>query len=137
MKPWINWASRSSRFRTILNKGTMSRQLVNMNKTDAQVTDEANNKVNIADPFAKRLMVRYLSRREADLKTLRSALADEDFESIRKKGHNLFGSGSAYGLDRISELGADLEKAAKKRDSLRIGQLVDTLEAFICKVRVV
>ena len=72
-----------------------------------------------------------------DLQSLRSALASEDFERIRKKGHNLFGSGGAYGLDRISELGADLERAAKKHNTENIGQLIDMLEALIRKVRVV
>ena len=82
-------------------------------------------------------MVRYLGRREADLQSLRAALASEDFERIRNKGHNLFGSGSAYGLDRVSELGADLERAAKKQNTETIGQLIDMLEAFIRNVRVV
>ena len=78
-------------------------------------------------------MVRYLGRREADLQSLRSVLASEDFERIRKKGHNLFGSCSAYGLDRISELGAGLERAAKKQNT----ENIDMLEAFIRTVRVV
>jgi len=108
-----------------------------MDKTDAQMAKDAGNRVNIADPFARRLMVQYLGRREADLQSLRSALASEDFDSIRIKGHNLYGSGSAYGLDRISELGADLERAAKKHDGDHIGQLIDTLETFIRSVRVV
>ena len=97
----------------------------------------ADNRVIIDDPFAKRLMVRYLSHREDDVRTLRSALASEDFEQIRKKGHNLFGSGSAYGLDQISELGAALEKTARKKNSGDLGKLIDTLEAFIRNVRVV
>jgi HPt (histidine-containing phosphotransfer) domain-containing protein len=94
-------------------------------------------RVIVRDPFAKRLMVRYLSRREDDVQSLRSALASQDFECIRKKGHNLFGSGSAYGLDRISELGAALESNAKKHNSEHIGELIETLEAFIRNVRVV
>ena len=91
----------------------------------------------VSDPFAKRLMVRYLENRKEDVTMLRTALAECDFDGIRDKGHNLFGSGSAYGLDPISELGAALEKTAKKRDSAKIGQLIEKLEAFICNVRVV
>ncbi len=91
----------------------------------------------VKDPFARRLMVRYLERRRDDIDRLRSALASNDFEHIRNKGHNLFGSGSAYGLDRISELGAALEKSAVKRDAEKVGQLIENLEAFICNVRVV
>ena len=95
------------------------------------------NRIVVHDPFAKRLMVRYLANRRDDIDTLRGALARKDFESIRDKGHNLFGSGSAYGLDRISELGAALEKTAKRQSGDEIGRLIEKLEAFICNVRVV
>ncbi len=95
------------------------------------------NRVLVNDPFARRLMVRYLSHREGDIRSLRSALANDDFESIREKGHNLFGSGSAYGLDTISELGAALEKKARAKDREHIGELIEALEAFVRNVRVV
>ena len=98
-------------------------------KEDSQVV--------VNDPFAIQLMVRYLDNRKQDIRALRAALANEDFESIRDKGHNLFGSGSAYGLDRVSELGMALEKTAKKKNSDDIGQLIEMLEAFIANVQVV
>ena len=101
------------------------------------VAKKEDSQVIVNDPFAIRLMVRYLDKRKQDVRTLRAALANEDFESIQDKGHNLFGSGSAYGLDPISELGAALEKTAKKRDSAKIGQLIEKLEAFIYNVRIV
>lgn len=82
-------------------------------------------------------MVRYLSRREDDIRSLRSALAGDDFDSIRVTGHNLFGSGSAYGLDRISELGAALEKTAIKKNGDAVNELIDRLEAFVSNVRVI
>ena len=91
----------------------------------------------VNDPFARRLMVRYLENRKDDVERLRAALARNDFDHIRDKGHNLFGSGSAYGLDRISELGAALEKSAGKQDSEEVDRLIENLEAFICNVRVV
>ena len=94
-------------------------------------------RVDIADPFAKRLMVRYLGRREEDLETLRSALAESDFDSIRIKGHNLYGSGSAYGLDRISELGDSIEAAALAKDQTAIILLIDALESYVRRLRIV
>lgn len=108
-----------------------------MNKRCGQTEEHADTRVSIGDPFAKRLMVCYLKRRETDIESLRSNLAGEDFASIATKGHNLYGSGSAYGLDEVSRLGADLEKAANRGDAERIAQLIDALDAFIRKVRVV
>lgn len=95
------------------------------------------NTVVVEDPFARRLMVRYLTHRQDDVATLRTALAGKDFESIEKTGHNMFGSGSAYGLERISELGADLESKAKNGNGPAIGDLIDALDAFIRDVRIV
>lgn len=93
--------------------------------------------VEIADPFAKRLMVRYIGRREEDLASMRSALDDSDFESIRVKGHNLYGSGGAYGLDRISELGGSLETAALAKDHSATGEIIDALENYLRALRVI
>lgn len=101
------------------------------------MTQSKDSTVFVSDPFARRLMVRYLNQRHDDIDTLRAALAEGDFGRIRKKGHNLFGSGSAYGLDRVSELGAGLEKEAERGNSAAIGDLIDRLDAYINNVRIV
>ena len=56
-----------------------------MDKTNDKKAKGASSRVNINDPFARRLMVRYLGRREADLQSLRSALSKKDFDLIRTK----------------------------------------------------
>lgn len=88
-------------------------------------------KVDIADPFARQLMARYLSHRQQDLSSMRAALARDDFEQIKITGHNMHGSGSAYGLDRISELGQSLEDAAISRNAATIEGLISALENFV------
>lgn len=94
------------------------------------------NSIRITDPFARRLLNKYLERRQNDLSRLRGALSDKDFDVIERTGHNLFGSGAAYGLEPVSELGARLEKAAQKRDETEISQLVDALEQFVSQVTI-
>ncbi len=98
---------------------------------------EFEKRIEVTDPFAKRLMVRYLGHRKEELESLRSALSGSDFETIRITGHNLFGSGSAYGLDRISELGADLEAAASNKNADNIAHIIDLLEHYVSNVRVI
>lgn len=93
--------------------------------------------IKIVDPFAKRLMARYLRNREADIQALRSALASGNFQYISTTGHNLFGSGGAYGLMQISELGADLQSAAEGHEVKQINKLIDSLEEFVRTVHVV
>ncbi len=100
------------------------------------MTNKPDNSFEVTDPFARRLLARYIERRRDDLVKLREALSQNDFASIERTGHNLFGSGGAYGLQEISDLGADLENAAKDRDSARLGFVVDALEAYVRQITV-
>lgn len=87
--------------------------------------------VDIADPFARKLMAQYLANRQEDLQKLRDAVTRDDFEAVRLTGHNMHGSGSSYGLDRISELGRDLETAAIEHDKPAISELISALESYV------
>ncbi|MEM8683997.1 MAG: hypothetical protein AAGF72_11220 [Pseudomonadota bacterium] len=92
------------------------------------------NRIAVRDPFARQLMDRYIGKRRADISALRVMENQDDFASIERKGHNLFGSGSAYGIDAISTLGSALEKAAAQKDRKEICRLIDKLESFITHV---
>lgn len=81
-------------------------------------------------------MARYLKRREADIKSLRRALDAAEFEAIRTTGHNLFGSGAAYGLEKISHLGEGIEDAAQARDAERINGLIEDLARYLKNLKV-
>lgn len=92
--------------------------------------------IEVADPFARKLMGQYLDNREHDIDKLTAALAASDFETIRVTGHNLYGSGAAYGLDDISSIGADIEKAAEAADAERIEGLIAQLREFLKRLKV-
>ena len=96
---------------------------------------EEDNPMDGVDPFARRLISQYLGRRKADIDLLRKAVGVGDFERIRVTGHNMSGSGSAYGLDQVSEVGAALEKAALAGDGTGIGELIDQLDGILSSVR--
>ena len=100
------------------------------------MSQDSETSIEIADPFARRLLSQYLDRRKTDLSRLRAALNAADFSSIERTGHNLFGSGAAYGLDKISALGARLEKAAKAADADSIAGVLDDLEQFVNTVTI-
>jgi len=100
------------------------------------VTDKKGKPIEITDPFARRLIDKYLSHRKDDIDKLKRALADSDFETIRITGHNLYGSGSAYGLDDISWLGASIENAADAQDEEQLERLFDEMTDFLKKLRV-
>ena len=100
------------------------------------MTDPPRIPIEIEDPFARQLLTRYIERRKADFSRLRAALEAEDFDTIRRTGHNLFGSGDAYGLSRITVLGGELEQAATLRERERTGRLIDELEQYVRSIAV-
>ena len=100
------------------------------------MSKEERKTMEINDPFARKLVADYLENRRADIAKLTQALLDSDFESIRVTGHNLFGSGSAYGFEAISEMGAGIESAAEARDVSGIERRIADLQALLRQVKV-
>ncbi len=82
------------------------------------------------------LVPRFLAHRAADVQSLRAALADGDFETIRVAAHRMKGAGGAYGFPEISRLGAALEERARERDAAAISGLVARLEDYLGRVEV-
>jgi len=99
------------------------------------MVNEEETAIPIADPFARRLMAQYLERRERDLKSLSSSLAEADFEAIALTAHKLYGSGAAYGLEEVTRLGGDLENAARSRESSEIAALLEELRRFLQRLK--
>lgn len=79
----------------------------------------------------------FLGNRENDLRTLRDALTRQDFGTIQNLGHRLKGDGGGYGFNRITDIGATLEQAAKQQDGSMIEQQIVQLEDFLRRVSVV
>ncbi len=78
----------------------------------------------------------FLNNRKKDVQTLRTALAQHDFETLRTLGHRMRGDGSGYGFDAVSQIGAIMESAAGRRDRATIQQQTQQLEDFLARVQV-
>ena len=68
---------------------------------------------------------------EKDLKTLSDAEAAEDYATVQRIGHNLNGTGGAFGFPQITELGALMEQAAKDRAIDKIRAAVQELASCL------
>ena len=62
---------------------------------------------------------------------MQQAVEKGDFETVQRLAHNLKGSGSSYGFDDVSELGAELEKAATERKADQVRTLLERLDARV------
>lgn len=79
----------------------------------------------------RELAPRFLAHRRGDADCLREALDREDFEAVRAIGHTMKGSGSAYGFDEITTLGAEIEQLAKAGDTQGLDSAVTRLIAYL------
>lgn len=76
----------------------------------------------------------FLENRNTDLEKLKQAQQENDFETIRSIAHSLKGVGGGYGFVRMSELGAEIETAAKNQQIDIIKSGVDELASYLSKV---
>ncbi len=96
---------------------------------------ETESPIDSIDPIVRSLLPGYLVRREEELKRLQALLAEGQFEQIRTLGHNLSGSGGAYGLPGLTAIGRQLEAAAGEGDAGAISSQVDALRSYLQQVR--
>ncbi len=78
----------------------------------------------------------YLQRREADLNSLKQALEQADLGQIQKIAHNMKGTGASYGFHKITEIGGDLEKAAKAGSRSEIAAGISELSNYLSCLRI-
>ncbi|MCI0443329.1 Hpt domain-containing protein [bacterium] len=90
-----------------------------------------------ADPEIADLIPKFLDNRQKDIVMIESALETNDFETIRLLGHSMKGAGGGYGFDGVTEIGKNLEEAAKEADSNKIRNGVDELAEYLRKVEVI
>ncbi len=80
------------------------------------------------------LLPKYVAHRERDVATLRAALAQGDFETMARIGHNLRGNGVSYGFPEIAALGEAMEQAVTARQARGIEAQVALLEEWLARV---
>lgn len=88
------------------------------------------------DPELGALVPGFLNNRREDLQRIAAAMAEGDYQSLRIIGHNMKGSGGAYGFDHISELGARIEKAALAADVAAAAAATEALESYLGRLDV-
>jgi HPt (histidine-containing phosphotransfer) domain-containing protein len=84
-----------------------------------------------ADFDIEELLPQYFELCRRDLRRLRSACELRHFGDVRIIGHNLKGSGGAYGFPELSQIGAGIETAAKSGDEMALRAGIEQLALFL------
>lgn len=89
------------------------------------------------DPEIADIVPGFLENRQRDVGSLRNALAQGDYTTVQIAGHGMKGSGSGYGFDAVTEIGRNIEEAAKRRDAEEAERWIGALEEYLARVEVV
>ena len=76
----------------------------------------------------------YLETVRGDLRQIRQFAGSGQWKDVARLAHNLKGTGSAYGFERVTELGREIETAAKEGDPELPGKLAADLESWLARI---
>jgi HPt (histidine-containing phosphotransfer) domain-containing protein len=83
------------------------------------------------------LIPKFLTNRKKEVVTMQTALAAQDYETVRTVAHGMKGAGGSYGFDRITDMAAVVEQAAKTGDASTIEHDLPALGSYLDRVKVV
>jgi hypothetical protein len=82
------------------------------------------------------LVTNYVNRCLAALPVAVTALNQLDYGHMRVLGHRLRGSGGAYGIPVLTEIGLVMEEAALRGDTAELRGQLAALEAYLRRVEI-
>lgn len=80
------------------------------------------------------IMAKYIENRKHDLDGCLIFYRQQDFDKIAKVGHQLKGNGSTFGHPELSNIGKNLEEAAKDHDKEMLNIALKDFSHWIKKV---
>jgi histidine phosphotransfer protein HptB len=93
-------------------------------------------KVEVDEDLAD-LVPNFLARKRLDLEIIRDSTAPRDYVAVERVGHRLKGDGGAYGFDRMSSIGIQLQEAADRHDDAAIASLAAELLDYLDHIDIV
>ena len=115
-------------------KGLDNREGITVTTNETKQEDK---KIVIVDSELKDIIPGFFDDWKEEIRLMQEALEKGDYEFIRSIGHNMKGVGGACGFDAITEMGGNLEEAAKVMDQERIEKTFDKLSSYLKRVEVV
>jgi signal transduction histidine kinase/CheY-like chemotaxis protein/HPt (histidine-containing phosphotransfer) domain-containing protein len=88
------------------------------------------------DPDLVDLIPGYLENRHRDVHEIGRFLLEDDFQEILRLGHSMKGSGGGYGFEGITQIGGEIEEAARRGDKAIVSALKERLAEYLSKVQI-
>ena len=89
----------------------------------------------VVDPDIQDLVPKFLENQRANVELVADLVKNSDFESVRRIGHNMKGTGKGYGFEIISSYGASLEQAASRSEADDVQKIAAKLKSYLDDVQ--
>ncbi len=86
--------------------------------------------------LSARMLSEYLDRCLAALLAAKMAADRSDYGGTRVIGHRLKGTGAAYGVAGLTEIGTLIEDASRREDTDEVRRQVAALETYLSRIEV-
>ncbi len=86
--------------------------------------------------FLREMAPEFLRRQRSGLLAVAASLKNGEFDPIQSFAHNMKGCGKSFGFPRLSELGREMERAAKDRDAETLRRRMVELREYLTEVDV-
>jgi HPt (histidine-containing phosphotransfer) domain-containing protein len=83
------------------------------------------------------LVPKFMTNRKKEVVVMQEALTAQDLDTVRKVAHGMKGAGGSYGFDRITEIAANIEQAAKAGNASPIARDLPALSSYLERIKVV
>lgn len=87
------------------------------------------------NPEFQELIRKYLDHLHESLSNLQANWSNKNYTDLQQFGHNIKGSGRPYGFQDFSDLGKQIEDAAKEQDGTTLETLIEQFESVLNQER--
>ena len=82
------------------------------------------------------MVTEYVNRCIAALRVAVEALNRSDYDHLETFGHRLRGTGGAYGIPALAEIGSAIEEAAGRIDATELSRQLAALEQCLSRIEI-
>ncbi|MBI4825762.1 MAG: response regulator [Nitrospirae bacterium] len=88
------------------------------------------------DPDLQDLIPDFMNSMKKEVEKIGAMLSKNDLNEIQRIGHSLKGTGGSYGFNEITDIGKEMEEAAKNSDKEAIIKLNSRLDNYLSTVKI-
>ncbi|MCO4754571.1 MAG: Hpt domain-containing protein [Bacteriovoracaceae bacterium] len=82
------------------------------------------------------ILPKYLDNRRKEINELKAFCDQQDFTSLKTRGHRLAGNAPSYGMPLLGELGRKIEQDALSQELSNMALYIAQMEEFLNNVQV-